>query len=890
VAAAVVAILGGLPGLYLSWAAYRDAAGGEGLSLAKVADELAVAVGAQWNAEAGVRRLNDPYPLPVRWVAAAKCLVDSWDVLVRLATSGAGWPSHQRQGTWAAGPDDLAGDGGDLADVLARVPTGRLVVLGEPGSGKSMLMVRLVLDLLARRVSGGPVPVLASLASWNPAGQGLHGWLAAQMMIDHPALAAPAGPGAAGTRIEALLAAGLILPIVDGLDEIHDAVRGPALSRINDALRPGQRLVVTCRTEQYRDAVRPQAGAEVTLRAAAAVQLCPLDASVVSGYLRDDAAGPAAAARWGPVLASLGTQAPVALALTTPLMVGLARAVYNPRPGEHAGTLPDPAALCEFPDEAAIKSHLFDAFIPAAYRAVGRGRWPAHKAERWLVFLARHLEYKTSPDLGWWRLHRAVPVVVFGVAVIVASAVAVALALVLSGGLGLSLAGGLVVGLVFGLASVFAAAYRALPEASRRATWRLGTGGLAPGLLLGLAGAVAAGLSAGSGYTENLLPLRLGWAGVVVTGAAVAFRNPPQSSRGKRWRLGISWLATGFVLGLAGGLGTLIGEFPAETVQNALSQSPADAGLSAGFTTGLLISGGLAGVLAAGVAVARRRSAKSSRERWRPAISWLAPGLVLGLVPGLVLEFVLGLLLFLYVPQFNAAAVLVHPVLAVGLPGMLGVGLALARRRRPEPSRGVRWRPSISGLATTLTIGLACFGLGLLAGPASGVDAGLAALLVFGFASGLEGVPRDLNAAASHRSVLVHDRRAALVNGLAGLLTVGLAAGIAIGITGGGSGYTFSTAPAERLAAGLDFGLTAGIVAGIVFGLTSSMLNTAWPSYQLARGWLAAGRRLPWSLMSFLDDAHQRGVLRQDGAVYQFRHIELQHRLASRPRSLRAVE
>jgi len=35
--------------------------------------------------------------------------------------------------------------------VLARVPTRRLVVLGEWGTGKTMLMVRLVLDLLARR-------------------------------------------------------------------------------------------------------------------------------------------------------------------------------------------------------------------------------------------------------------------------------------------------------------------------------------------------------------------------------------------------------------------------------------------------------------------------------------------------------------------------------------------------------------------------------------------------------------------------------------------------------------------------------------------------------------------------------------------------------------------
>lgn len=34
--------------------------------------------------------------------------------------------------------------------------------------------------------------------------------------------------------------------------------------------------------------------------------------------------------------------------------------------------------------------------------------------------------------------------------------------------------------------------------------------------------------------------------------------------------------------------------------------------------------------------------------------------------------------------------------------------------------------------------------------------------------------------------------------------------------------------------------------------------------------------------MSFLDDTHKHGILRQDGATYQFRHIELQHRLANR--------
>src|SRR5712691_6861449 len=94
VAATLVAALvgGGAPaGLYLAWATFRDSqAGGEPLTMAGVADQLAVAVGAQWEAEAQVRRLNDPYPLSVSWVAADASLADGWDVLVRLASSGAG--------------------------------------------------------------------------------------------------------------------------------------------------------------------------------------------------------------------------------------------------------------------------------------------------------------------------------------------------------------------------------------------------------------------------------------------------------------------------------------------------------------------------------------------------------------------------------------------------------------------------------------------------------------------------------------------------------------------------------------------------------------------------------------------------------------------------------
>ena len=196
-----------------------------------------------------------------------------------------------------------------------------------------------------------------------------------------------------------------IFPVLDGLDEIPRSARGMAISRLNEALMPGQPIVVTCRTEDYRDAVRPPDGEEVSLRAAAAIQLAPLSVDVVAKYLLSDAGGPNARARWRPVIEAMEKAMPVAQALTTPLMAGLARVIYNPRPGEKLGDLDDPAELCKpvLGDRTAVEAHLFDGSIPAAYR--GQSPGTAEQAEPWLMFLAHHLQDTVDgTDLAWWQL------------------------------------------------------------------------------------------------------------------------------------------------------------------------------------------------------------------------------------------------------------------------------------------------------------------------------------------------------------------------------------------------------------------------------------------------------------------------------------------------------
>lgn len=416
-ATGVAGALTSLGMLYLAWQNFRTGRveAAQKRTLTEIADELAIAVRRQWEDEATVRRLHDPQPLEVCWRAADADLLEDWSY---IASTARGWPGAAPSG-WAADPAGLAGSGSDLAEVLTRVPTGRLVVLGEPGAGKTMLLIRLVLDLLAIRAPGDPVPVLVPLASWKPAEQDLHTWLVDRLGLDYPFLTELA-PRAFGdiNRARALLAHRLLLPVLDGLDEIPTAVRGRALDQINAALGSGHRLVVSCRVEDYRRALSPPTGVPVKLRAAAGVVLRELDPAAVKEYLRRDAGSPETAARWDPVLATLGTTTPAGQALQTPLLVSLASTIYNPRPGEHLGPLPDPAELCDptrFPTRARVEEHLFDESIPAAYRPHPdpdrECRWTAQQAQNYLTFLARHLEHTLhhTTDLAWWELRNATP-------------------------------------------------------------------------------------------------------------------------------------------------------------------------------------------------------------------------------------------------------------------------------------------------------------------------------------------------------------------------------------------------------------------------------------------------------------------------------------------------
>jgi len=323
-----------------------------------------------------------------------------------------------------------------------------------------------------------------------------------------------------------------------------------------------------------------------------------------------------------------------------------------------------------------------------------------------------------------------------------------------------------------------------------------------------------------------------------------------------RWQLRlVAGLVAGLGAGLAGGLAGNLANI----------RGWLGAGLAIGLAVGLGV--GLGGRLAGGLAGA--------------LASGLGGGLAIGLPGGLLVGLAYGL----------PGGLLVG--LGVGLAGGLGGGLGAGLGREPQAIRP-RWPRThelrqlltsglVVGLVGGLVVGLAYgFAAGLLVGPEVGLKVGLTVGLTVGLAVGLTlglvlgladlwtvQLPRAV--IATPTSTYRLDRRTSAAVGLGLGSVFGVAAGLTFGVA---TGTPFG------VATGIPFGVASGLAASFGVGLAAVLLAGARPKVRLIELVLAitGGGRIKF--MQVLEDAHHRQVLRQAGAVYQFRHAELQEHLA----------
>jgi predicted lipid-binding transport protein (Tim44 family) len=568
-----------------------------GQELARLADLLAGAVEAGWTRAALERGLLEPEPIPVRWHRPAAPVAGPVSAAV-TSTRFAPLP-----GLAAAGERRLrAGQVSELHQVYGGLGSGRLVIAGGPGSGKTSAAVLLILAALRHRRGVPeqarpevPVPVMFTLHGWDPGIQRAGDWLADGLGQAYPLFAGRHGAGAA----RAMLDAGRIAVILDGLDEIPGDLR-PAVLRALSQQATFRLALLT------RSAEMAQAAAQALLQGAAAIELQDVDPGTAAGYLTRTQLDPPPRG-WQELTSQLrrDPRSPLARALSTPLMLTLVRDTY--RPGDDAGELLGLRDAAGHPASSEdITGHLLDRVLPAAYTAQPGEpppRYDLPAAERALRRIATRMNDDGTRDLRWWHVPAWAPAAPRVIATWLGAGAVAGLANGLAYGLADGLTGGLAAGLTSGLMAGFAFGRgNKSPKRIAPVRWRhlVRRGPLAVGLLIvTVSGLMSWGFNGQAGpvaWLEDALGTGLvAWLGAgVVTGMSrPGTDNTSPLSPLSSWRSDRAFgLAAGLVVwlwvGLAGGISLGISNEQLTGLTAGLATGLLT-GLLAGLVTGLLV-------------------------------------------------------------------------------------------------------------------------------------------------------------------------------------------------------------------------------------------------------------------------------------------------------------
>lgn len=723
---------------------------------------------------------------------------------------------------------------------------GELLILGEPGAGKTILLLELAHGLLMRAAQdeNAPLPVVFNLTSWAEEQRSLDEWFVAELQTIYHI------PGKIGW---ALVEANQLALLLDGLDEIAEETR-PACVKAIQAYQQEHALVslvLCCRRETYDAQTTRLVFQQIIL-------VKPLTEEQIDLYLSS------AHCQHEAVKRALQEDPELQQMCTNPLMLNIITRIYQDE---------DHAALALDGSLEMRRQQVFDWYTQQMLtRSKTEIDSSPEQTRQWLRWLARQLKDHNQVEFYLERMQpdwlpdsharqcyqKTVVRLVFGIQILI-SAVLFAW---LRGG-----KQGEVVGVGLGLLGQLGAG----PGNSV-------LGWMAPGLGGGLEGGGSLGILFALGSV--LVPL------------LVDQGEPPALTAKALWRGLVSGMRAGFVTGI------IVGVF-SEGVFS-LSGGLASGwyrGLGAGLFSGLLM-GLMIGLLASLRQLPERERFPRLHRKEIPLlhkagpITYLFDTLLFGLVAFLGNAGVYALLL----GHLNRDVIVYASIIGLfyGVAFGFGGGTNLIRELgtviRPAETISWSWRAVgqtfISNLAKGGMIGLFVMGCGsvilgcasgLFYGSTYGLRYGLIYGLILGLVSALASTLTGMLRSGWSSQVLEEHQlrhpnegvRRSLKHAIFAACLFGPLGGLASGLMCGGAFGLIGRLPGWPI-----LGAGFALIFGILFALHFVTLEggIACLQHYLLRWYLWRAGCMPWRYTAFLDKATERVFLHKIGGGYMFIH------------------